>query len=626
MCGITGIQVFSEQFSQQLELVNASNDCLKQRGPDDSGVFTHHFCALGHRRLRIIDTTQAAAQPFQDPDKRYTLILNGEIFNFREHRITLQTEGIQFQSESDTEVLLQLWIRHKEKCLPMLNGFFSFVVYDKEEESLYLARDRYGVKPLLYSLNKDRIVFASEMKALLPYGISREIDSSSLRTYLHLNYIPVPDTIFTSVKKLDAGHYMFIRKGQSHIHCYYELQVRALSPVPAYEDATRQVRTILEDAVSKRMVSDVPLGVFLSGGIDSSIITAIASGFKKGLKSFSIGFPDEPFFDESRYAEEIATKFKTDHSVFQLRKEELYANLYEALDYLDEPFADSSALLVYILSKKARKQVTVALTGDGADELFSGYHKHEAEFRMRNKAFLEYAASAGKPLWSVLPKSRHSKTGNRIRQLHKFSNGLAFTDKQRYWNWAGFTTEPEVERLLLQTGERTLYEGRKNKLLHTLGSGFNSVLRTDFNLVLQNDMLVKTDLMSMANGMELRNPFLDYRLVDYVFSLPESFKISRNEKKKILREAFADMLPPGILNRPKKGFEVPLLHWFRTSMKAMIFEDLLEENFIREQGLFNPDEIHKMKVKLLSADPEDIVARIWALIVFQHWWKKICSS
>jgi asparagine synthase (glutamine-hydrolysing) len=626
MCGITGIQVFSESFRNQLELVHASYQCLKKRGPDDSGSYSHALTALGHTRLSIIDTSKAASQPFQDSEKRYCLILNGEIFNYAEHRKKLMTEGVHFRSESDTEVLLQLWIKHKEKCLPLLNGFFAFAIYDSQEETLTVVRDRYGVKPLLYALDKNRIVFASEMKALIPYGISKELDPASLQAYFHLNYIPAPDTIFSSVKKLNPGNYLRIVKGHVSIHTYYELPAKELTPPPSYSSAIQTVQELLDDAVQKRLVADVPLGVFLSGGVDSSVITGIASRHKKGLKSFSIGFPNEPYFDESKFAEETAKKFGTDHCAYQLKKEELYEHLHEALDYLDEPFADSSALLIYILSKKVRQEVTVALTGDGADELFSGYHKHEAEYRLRNKGMAEFAVLGGKALWSALPKSRHSKLGNRIRQLHKFSKGMELSEAERYWRWAGFTEDQEVEQLLNIKLDRKVFMERKGSLLSPLGHGFNSVLKADFGLVLQNDMLVKTDMMSMANGMELRNPFLDYRLVDYVFSLPENFKINRKNRKRILRDAYADMLPTSVLTRPKKGFEVPLLQWFRTSMKSLIFNDLLEDNFIREQGIFRPEEINKLKQKLFSSDPEDVVARIWSLVVFQYWWKKTCKS
>jgi asparagine synthase (glutamine-hydrolysing) len=623
MCGITGIQVFTDEAKNQLKLVPEATRLLEKRGPDDEGYFEHHHTALGHRRLSIIDLSKAGAQPFSDQSGRYTLVLNGEFFNYREHRAELISKGVQFRSESDTEVLLHLWIREKEECLANINGFFAFAVYDKEEESLAIIRDRYGVKPLLYSIDSQRIVFASEMKALLEYGISRELDTVSLQAYLHLNYIPAPDSIFKSVKKLEPGCLLLIQGGKCEKKTYYSISTSQIDPItPSYQEAIVKVRELVNDAVQKRLIADVPLGAFLSGGVDSSIITALASRQTDRLKTFSIGFPDEPYFDETKYAEIVARKFKTDHTVFQVRNEELFANLHETLDYLDEPFADSSALLVYILCKHTRKEVTATLSGDGADELFTGYNKHAAEYRLRNKGLAETAVYAGKALWASLPKSRNTAIGNKVRQFHKFSSSMDLSLQERYWRWAGFTDDSEARSMLVNPCSEQEYEKRKAGLTAMLSSDFNDLLRSDFNLVLQNDMLVKTDLMSMANGLELRTPFLDYRLVDYVFSLPAAYKIDGQHRKKILKDAFRELLPPEILARKKQGFEVPLLKWFKSDLHSVIFDDLLSEQFIRTQGLFELDEINRLKQKLMSGSPGDAVARIWALIVFQYWWKK----
>jgi asparagine synthase (glutamine-hydrolysing) len=622
MCGITGAFVFSEKAQPILGRIEEATRMLQKRGPDAEGIYKHASVALGHRRLSIIDTSSAGAQPFTDQSGRYTLVLNGEFFNYKEHRQILVSQGLEFRSESDTEVLLQLWIREKEKCISKINGFFAFAIYDREDESLTIVRDRYGVKPLLYSFDTDRFLFASEMKSMLAYGISKKPDMDSLQAYFHLNYIPAPFTVFSAVRKLDPGHMAIITKGSCQLKCYYELSTAPANPAPSYAAAMETIRNLVDDAVQKRLVADVPLGAFLSGGVDSSIVTAIASEHTKKLKTFSIGFPDEPYFDETQFAEQIANRFKTDHTVFALHTSELHSHLEEALDYLDEPFADSSALLVYILSKKTKQSVTVALTGDGADELFSGYNKHDAEYRVRQGGFAENLVHSGKALWKILPKSRNTFFGNRIRQFQKFSEGMDLNEKDRYWQWAGFTQKDDVLRLFKQKPESSTFSERKTNLLIGLKGGFNNLLKTDFNLVLQNDMLVKTDMMSMANGLELRSPFLDYRLVDYVFSLPESYKITRQSKKKILKDAYRGLLPPEILDRKKHGFEVPLLKLFRKEMRQLIFDELLSDRFLLEQGFFDLNEINRLKNQLLSSDPGDSVARIWALVVFQFWWKK----
>jgi asparagine synthase (glutamine-hydrolysing) len=622
MCGITGIQVFSEAARHRLSAIEPAVSRLKKRGPDDWGVYTEGLTALGHRRLSIIDTSSAGHQPFSDPTGRYTIVFNGEFFNYSEHRNNLSTLGIHFVSNSDTEVLLHLWIREKEKCLSKITGFYAFAVYDKEEQSLCLVRDRYGEKPLLYALNKDCISFASEMKSLLEFKPGKELDFVSLQIYLQLNYIPAPATIFKNVKKLEPGHLLRVRNGVAEIVRYYELAPENSSGPPDYGTASSVIRDLMEKSVQERLVSDVPLGTFLSGGIDSTIVTAIAARHLKTLRSFSIGFPDEPFFDETKFALIAAKKIGTEHTVFPLKNKELFDSLEEVLDYTDEPFADSSALLVYILSKKTKESVTVVLTGDGADELFSGYNKHAAEYRILHKNINERLVAALGPVWKTLPKSRNSKFGNLIRQIDKFSQGINLSEKERYWKWAGFADCAEASALLLNTLDHSTYEGRKEKLTRQITSDFNSILRSDFNLVLQNDMLVKTDLMSMANGLELRSPFLDNKLVDYVFSLPEEFKIDRHSRKKILKDTFAKELPPEIFTRGKQGFEVPLLKWFRTELKSLIFDDLLSEQVLKEQGIFNIAEINLLKQKLMSANPGDAVGRIWALIVFQNWWKK----
>ena len=622
MCGITGIQVFSDKSRDQLSRVRASMNRLKKRGPDDEGLFEHSLTALGHRRLSIIDLSKAGAQPFTDDTGRYTLVLNGEFFNYKEHRAELKEKGIHFKSESDTEVLLYLWIREKEKCLNKINGFFAFAVYDKMDGSLCLVRDRYGVKPLFYSIDEDRIIFSSEMKALLEYGVNREIDKTSLQTYLHLNYIPAPDSIFKVVKKLEPGCYLNVQSGKSEKKVYYSIKNELQAPSPSYQEAVEKVRELVDDAVKIRLIADVKLGSFLSGGVDSSVIAGVASRNSSNLKTFSVGFPDEPFFDETKYAELVARKFKTDHTAFQISNEELFANLPSMLDYLDEPFADSSALILYILCKHTSEQVTATLSGDGADELFTGYNKHAAEYRIRHKGFTEHAVFAGRRLWESLPKSRNSFVGNKIRQLNKFSQNMELSPADRYWRLAGFTDGQEGSNLLLNPGPEKDYDYRKNKLTENLGKDFNDLLLCDFNLVLQNDMLVKTDMMSMANGLELRTPFLDYRLVNYVFSLPSTFKITGHTRKRILKDAFKDMLPPETLSRKKQGFEIPLLKLFKTGQFKVLFDNLLSEQFIRDQGIFNINEVNRLKKKLFSPNPEEATARIWALVVFQHWWKK----
>ncbi|SKC88700.1 asparagine synthase (glutamine-hydrolyzing) [Ohtaekwangia koreensis] len=632
MCGITGIFAFNlvGKFNK-IQITNATM-AIQKRGPDFQDIYIDEWVGLGHRRLSIIDTTSVAHQPMWDESKRYCIVFNGEIFNYQELRRELERKGYTFFSHSDTEVLLKLYIDQKEKCLNKLNGFFSFCIYDKAEQTFFVARDRFGIKPLLYLFDEDKFLFSSEMKSLLQYGIEKNIDYNSLYTYLQLNYIPAPDSIFLNVKKLMPGHYMMVSRQNIDIQSYYQIPYNRdeaeRNPI-SYKDAQAKLMQLLEASVQRRLVADVPLGAFLSGGIDSSVITALASKHKPDLHTFSIGFRDEKFFDETNYARLVAKHFKTEHTVFSLTNSDLYTHVNAVLDYIDEPFADSSALAVYILSKETRKHATVALSGDGADEMLAGYNKHAAFNRIIHKGVKEKLVGSFHSLWKALPQSRNSSLANKARQLARFSEGMKLSSKDRYWRWASYADKDETLAMLhpdLRIN-RWLSEfvPRRKSILQNIPDqeSINDILLTDMQLVLPNDMLTKVDLMSMANGLEVRVPFLDYEVVNFIFSLPGEFKINGQYRKRILQDAFRDVLPAQLYNRPKKGFEVPLLKWFRNEMKSLIVDDLLSEQFIQAQGIFDYREIEKLKQQLFSSNPGDVHARIWGLIVFQSWWKKI---
>jgi asparagine synthase (glutamine-hydrolysing) len=631
MCGITGIYAFNLVGRFNKIHITAATMSMAKRGPDFQDIYIDEWVGLGHRRLSVIDTTEKGNQPMWDNTGRYCIVFNGEIFNFKVLKKELENRGAQFASHCDTEVLLQLYLRDKEECLQKLNGFFAFCIYDKEEQSFFIARDRYGEKPLLYLYDEDKFIFASEMKTMLQYGIDKTLDYTSLVTFLQLNYIPAPDSIFRNVKKLLPGHYLTLKGRKLTRTRWYRIPFDATlaetNPL-SYVEAKNKFAALLESAVQQRLVADVSLGSFLSGGIDSAVITGLASRHKTGLQSFSIGFRDEKFFDETAYARMVAKHFGTEHTVFSLTNDDLFRHVDSILNYIDEPFADSSAINVFILSRETRKHATVALSGDGADELLGGYHKHEALNRMLHAGWKEKALASFGPLWRILPQSRNNRLANLIRQADRFSTGSKLPSPERYWQWASYTALTDAVKMLAPASGANPFiqefEERKKEILRSLvpGHNINHILMTDMKLVLQNDMLVKLDSMSMANGLEIRSPFLDYQLVDFVFTLPGHFKISGNKRKRILQDAFREMLPAKLYNRPKKGFEVPLLKWFRREMKSLISDDLLSQKRIEEQGLFNYVEIEKLKSKLFSNNPGDVHARIWGLIVFQWWCKK----
>ncbi len=631
MCGITGI--YAKNLVGKMHMINLSNatEQIARRGPDARGVWMNDFVGLGHRRLSIIDVSYNASQPMKDSSGRYTIVYNGEIYNFKELKENLLNRGVVFKSTSDTEVLLYTYINYGEKCLSRLNGFFAFAVYDEQENSLFIARDRFGIKPLYYLNDEDKMLFASDMHSILAYGIKKELDNEALLTYLQLNYTPAPDTMIKGVKMLSPGHFAKINNGEFQIQPYYSIAYDRRYVAQNDESYDRQqmhLRELLEESVKKRLVADVPLGTFLSGGIDSSIISGIAKKYKDDLHTFSIGYRDEPFFDETHYANLVAKKFQTNHTVFSLTNNDLYEHLFEILDRMDQPFADSSAIPTYILSKKTKEHVTVALSGDGADELFSGYNKHAAHLRSMDNGGINSILKVVGPLLKHIPKSRNGSISNKIRQAEKYSKGLKLNQKDRYWAWASIASEDKAMQLLHRDKKDQLihenYLSRKINLLQPITSehDFNELLLADMQLVLPNDMLRKVDLMSMAHGLEVRVPFLDHNIVDYVFQLPVSSKINPQIRKRILQDTFQDLLPIELYNRPKQGFEVPLLKWFRTSLKSMITDDLLKDQFIEDQQIFDLKAIRALKKRLFSMNPGDAHATIWALIVFQWWWKK----
>ena len=626
MCGLTGLYAFSPVGYFYSINVNKALATLAHRGPDSFGYYSEGMFTLGHRRLSVIDTSPAARQPMKSADGRYLIAFNGELFNYRSLRASMEAKGVQFQTESDTEVLLQGLIREGEAFLNRMQGFFAFAFYDQVEASLLLARDRFGIKPMAYFLDGDKCIFGSEVTAVAAYGIPREVDAERLALYLRFNYQPEPGTMMEGIRKLPPGHLLRVSPQSVKEERWYHPS-RPHFHGEAYEAACTRLRDLLESAVEKRLVADVPLGSFLSGGIDSSIITGLAAAARPGIHSFSVGFSEDPYYDETSYAQLVAKHFQTQHTVYSLSRKDLLDEVEGMLSMLDEPFADSSALAVYVLSKRARKEVTVALSGDGADEYFGGYQKHLAEWGAQHIGFKELGISALLPLFKLFPQGRALPMSNLFRRLIRYGEGLGMEDRERYLFWASISKPEQVLALLSPALREQLSSKELNTslmpLLGDLGKekGMNEVFQADMNFVLPGDMLVKADRMSMAHGLELRVPFLDHELVEYVQSLPEHWKVDGRMRKKILQDAFRDFLPAALYNRPKKGFEIPLQSWLRKELRPMV-EAATEPTLIQRQGLFDPAGVSLLKRKLYGWNPGDAPARVWALLVFQYWWKK----
>ncbi|MCC9169111.1 asparagine synthase (glutamine-hydrolyzing) [Pontibacter harenae] len=631
MCGITGVYTFSETGKAAIQRLQAACNSLRHRGPDSDGIYTHGAVGLAHRRLSVIAPTADANQPFADSSGRYTIIFNGEIFNYKALAATLQAKGGSLRTGSDTEVVLQLYILEGQEFLKRLHGFFAFAVYDAAEDTLFLARDRFGEKPLLYYKDVDKFVFGSELTALLELGVPRELDYTSLYQYLQLTYVPAPASMIKGVKKLLPGHSLFIKRGKVKEAVWYKLpfdaEKAAQNPL-TYKQQQVKLRQLMENAVSERLVADVPVGAFLSGGIDSSVVVALAARQHPDLQTFSVGFPDQPFFDETRYARLVAQKYKTNHTELLLTNQDLNGHLTSMLSNMSEPFADSSALAVYALSQHASQKVKVALSGDGADELFGGYNKHRAEYKFLNGGAAVDLVKGLSFLWDVLPKSRHANVSNKVRLLQRFAAGARLSAKDRYWYWATWQQENEALALLKpifrEAAASRFYEARKKRILDGIDGNLYSlsnVFWADWQLVLANDMLTKIDLMGMANGLEIRSPFLDHRVVKFAFSLPEVSKIDASLQKKILVETFNPLLPPELLKRPKKGFEIPLQSFLKTEGRSLIDEHL-SDKFIEAQGIFNLKEVKKTKNLFSSNNAAPVQTKLWTLLVFQDWWKR----
>ncbi|MFN5355293.1 MAG: asparagine synthase (glutamine-hydrolyzing) [Bacteroidota bacterium] len=634
MCGILGSYVPGKSGPERLAEFSAALQMLERRGPDAEGILTCGDLLIGHKRLSVIDLGEAARQPFQDPSGRFSICYNGELFNYREIRQRLTSKGYSFRTSSDTEVLLYAFIESGSACLPELNGFFAFAVYDSENRSLFLARDRFGVKPLYYTNRSDGFHFASTSKPLRALAGKGDIDRASLALYLQLNYIPEPYSIYSDFRRLPPGHCLEVElagreslKQPAQLSKWYELDYPPRTPLfesESYPEACSLLSKTLENAVGRRLISDVPLGSFLSGGIDSSIVSALAAKHLSKLETFSIGFGKDPRYDESPFAEEVSKHIGSKHHTFQLEEPDLLNTLPDFLDAMDEPFADSSALAVYVLSRETRRHVTVALSGDGSDEVFAGYNKHRAEYLIRGISGLtEKALRISSALLSPIKGSRASGIGNRIRQLHRFSDGMKFTAAERYWSWCGWASVEEIQSVLTlhhDPGTQHELELRKKELTESIlrdQREFNNVLLNDVHLVLPGDMLTKVDRMSMEHALEVRSPFMDVEVIELAFRMPAPFKIDGSVQKRILRDSFKHLLPESVFTRKKMGFEIPVDNWLRGTIQPMI-RDLCNSAAIRSSGIFEIHGIERM-VENNFTRTNNGPARAWGLLIALSW-------
>ncbi|MFN3343597.1 MAG: asparagine synthase (glutamine-hydrolyzing) [Flavobacteriales bacterium] len=619
MCGITGaFQPTGISSTTSAEVRSALNE-LRHRGPDNHSFFDSPNCCLGHARLSIIEPSAASHQPFYSKDKRYVIVFNGEVFNFRELRQSLQNRGIGFKTDSDTEVVLYGMILEGTNFLNKINGFFAFAFYDQHSNEILLVRDRFGEKPLYWSNSQNGLFFASELGALTKYSFKKTIDKSSLWLYFRLSYIPAPRSIFTEIKKLEPGH--FIRSTTNGITSEKWYNPESKNLLNNKAEAREKLAVLLENAVQRRLIADRPIGAFLSGGIDSTIVCGIAAKHMDQLNTFSISFPEYPYFDERKYAENAAKHSGTNHTTIPIGKTELANAIDPVLNQLSEPFADSSSVPMFVLSREVGQHIRVALSGDGADELFGGYNKHRALLRSLSGSAENSMAGFAQYFIPSALTSRNGKWKDRLRLIKKYGKGLQLNARNRYFEWSAFSDDSLVGQLF--TPE---YSEAKKELLiqHCAGAithgTMEEFLLNDQALVLTNDMLYKVDQMSMAHALEVRSPFLDHEIVEFAQQIPAEWKLNAKQGKLILRETFNGYLPESILNRSKRGFEVPLEEWISIDLQIRIKEEWLSADYIKKQGIFNLTTIQN-----ILREPQLNAHLIWMLVVFQSWYRRNCE-
>ncbi len=626
MCGICGWYHFKTGQPVEAQLLKAATDRLAHRGPDDSGVFIHGPVGLGHRRLSIIDLA-GGHQPMSTADGRLTIVFNGEIYNHRELRAQLEGKGYTYRTRSDTETLLFLYREYGLSMFSQLNGMWAFALWDAEARTLLLSRDRLGEKPLYYSLSGGTLAFASELKALLALPwIQREVDVRALAEYCTTLYVGAPQSIIKDVRQLEPGQYLLLRDGRATLERHWSALEHLEESRDDRATAEGKIRELLTSAVKYRLESDVPVGAFLSGGIDSTLIVSLMRDLAQGpVSTFSIGFQGPGLFDELPYAEDTARRLGTKHHTFTVGPHELLDALPEMMAQLDEPFADSSALPVYYVSKLARQHVKVILSGDGGDEVFAGYNKYLGEHYYRRFMRIPGPLREGivVPFLRALPESRSTPLLERFRQTKKLLRGHGRDALGRYLSWLEQFDAAMRSELFTDSLKRELQDYDPTALLRDawhVGARrdpLTGALTADLVRGLPGDMLTKVDRMAMRHNLEVRVPFLDSRLVEYALSLPASCKLDGTNTKAILKSAFRDRLPDDVLHRKKHGFDIPMGHWLKHELRDMA-EEMFSRKSVESRGWFNAKYVRRIWREHLTNQREHNLT-LWILVVFEMW-------
>ncbi len=628
MCGITGF-VNADGRAADRPVLERMNGAIVHRGPDDDGYYLHENVGLAMRRLSIIDVA-GGKQPIRNADGTKWLIFNGEIYNYQTLRVDLEKRGHQFYTRSDTEVVLRLYDEYAEGCLEHLRGMFAFAIWDETEGTLFLARDRVGKKPLLYShqTNGD-LIFGSEFQAVLQHpSITREVDHDAIDSYLSYLCVPAPQTAFKQIRKLEPGHWLRWSGGQIETKRYWLPDFSKKIKI-SENDAIAETTRILSESTRLRLISEVPLGAFLSGGVDSSIVVALmALESSTPVKTFSIGFEEEDF-SELKYAKRVAEHVGAEYNEFIVRPNALDV-LPTLVEHYGEPFADSSAIPTYYVAKETRRHVTVALNGDGGDESFAGYERYTA---MRIAEAYTRVPSALRKIFvetpvGLLPTSELKRS--RARDAKRFLRAAGLPRTERYFRWMSTFYGDAKQELYTTDFARSVTGHSASALLERWfaaanGTGtLDATLLTDQMTYLPNDLLVKVDIASMANSLEARSPFLDHKVIEFAASLPESMKMSGFETKSLLKKVAARLVPRDVVYRRKMGFGVPIGKWFRGDMKDFVSGVLLSEKSL-QRGIVRP-EIIKRYVDEHISSRRDHSFQLWTLLMLEMWFQRFIDQ
>ncbi len=623
MCGIAGFTAFGSNPCKQDEVIQSMMQTLVHRGPDGDGFFRDAKVTLGHRRLAIIDL-QGGAQPMSDSSGRFTIIYNGEVYNYVELRRELEQRGHRFTTQSDTEVMLQYLAVDGMAAVRKFDGMFAFALWDREEQQLFLARDRVGIKPLFYCQSGPDLIFASEIKALLKHPlVTRTLDPLSVSKYFSYGYVPAPHSIFANIRKLEPGTYLKFGATGLTREFYWDVPLTDNPVSPRHiDECCEELLQLMRDSVRRQLRSDVPVGVFLSGGIDSSVITALAAQESPGrLHSFSIGF-EQPSYNESAHARRVATLFGTQHHEEILTARKAAELFPEVMRSLDEPFADASIFPTYLLSKLTASHVKVVLGGDGGDELFAGYPAFQAHKIVEALSFLpiSWRDWLGR-LVRRLPVSHRYTSAEFL--LQQFLKGLGLSPEVRFLLWMGCYGNAEKKLLLSRDlQQRLLREDPFEDIAqHVKRSGltgdFERLLYLCLKLYFQDDILQKVDRAGMAHSLEVRVPYMDRDLVEYACRIQPFYKLRGFTTKYVLKRAVRDLLPPDIIHRRKAGFMMPVAGWLTHEMRDTI-EDLCSTRAISETGLFDAAFVRQMLDEHFQ-QRRDHRKHIYALLCFMAW-------